>query len=147
MLKRKVGEIGWITPQLKKHFGIKQDVFIADLDWDAIIDCLKFVKVKYTELPKTFAVRRDFSLLLDSSVEFDEIVDRADWLAQQSDTKDRMIELLGPKATQKVRAEILCRVDIFFIGNRSEIFLIETTHFLQILYPNGNMFDSHVFYF
>lgn len=73
ILKRKVGEIGWITPQLKKHFGIKQDVFIADLDWDAIIDSLKFVKVKYSELPKTFAVRRDFSLLLDKKITFAEI--------------------------------------------------------------------------
>lgn len=77
ILKRKVGEIGWITPELKKYFGIKQDVFIADLDWDAIIDSLKFVKVKYTELPKTFAVRRDFSLLLDTKITFTEIEELA----------------------------------------------------------------------
>lgn len=83
ILKRKVGEIGWVTPQLKKHFGIKQDVFIADLDWDAIIDSLKFVKVKYTELPKTFAVRRDFSLLLDTKTRFNEIED----IARASDKK------------------------------------------------------------
>ena len=83
ILKRKVGEIGWITPQLKKHFGIKQDVFIADLDWDAIIDSLKFVKVKYTELPKTFAVRRDFSLLLDTKINFSEIEE----IAKASDKK------------------------------------------------------------
>jgi phenylalanyl-tRNA synthetase beta chain len=29
--------------------------------------------VKYTELPKTFAVRRDFSLLLDKKINFAEI--------------------------------------------------------------------------
>ena len=58
---------------MKKHFGIKNDVFIADLDWDAIINSLMYVKVKYTELPKTFAVRRDFSLLLDDTVNFSEI--------------------------------------------------------------------------
>lgn len=73
ILKNKVGEIGWASPKMKKHFGIKQDVFIADLDWDLIIDSLKFVKVKYTELPKTFAVRRDFSLLLDTKINFSEI--------------------------------------------------------------------------
>ncbi len=83
ILKRKVGEIGWITSQLKKYFGIKQDVFIADLDWDAIIDSLKFVKVKYTELPKTFAVRRDFSLLLDTKINFSEIEE----IAKASDKK------------------------------------------------------------
>ncbi len=77
ILKRKVGELGWISPELKKYFGIKNDVFIADLDWDVIIDSLKFVKVKYTELPKTFAVRRDFSLLLDTKITFAEIEELA----------------------------------------------------------------------
>ncbi len=73
VLKKKVGEIGWITNAAKKQFGIKSDVFVADLDWDAILECLQYVKVKYTELPKTFAVRRDFSLLLNASTTFAEI--------------------------------------------------------------------------
>jgi phenylalanyl-tRNA synthetase beta chain len=73
VLKKKVGEIGWINSAMKKHFGIKNDVFVADLDWDAILDCLQYVKVKYTELPKTFAVRRDFSLLLNAATNFSEV--------------------------------------------------------------------------
>lgn len=73
VLKKKVGEIGWINNAMKKHFGIKNDVYVADLDWDAILECLNYIKVKYTELPKTFAVRRDFSLLLNSGVTFSEI--------------------------------------------------------------------------
>ena len=48
-------------------------MFIADLDWDALIDSLKFSKIKFSELPKTFEVRRDFSLLLDEKVKFSEI--------------------------------------------------------------------------
>lgn len=83
VLKNKVGEIGWIPPKMKKYFGIKNDVFIADLDWDAIIDSLKFTKIKYTELPKTFAVRRDFSLLLDAKVNFSEIEE----IAKNTDKK------------------------------------------------------------
>lgn len=77
VLKNRVGEIGWIPKKIKKHFGIKNDVFVADLDWDAIIDALKFSKVKFKELPKTFAVRRDFSLLLDKKVSFSDIEDVA----------------------------------------------------------------------
>lgn len=73
ILKKKVGEIGWINSEMKKHFGIKNDVFVADLDWDAIVECLQYVKIKFTELPKTFAVRRDFSLLLNKSTSFSEI--------------------------------------------------------------------------
>lgn len=73
VLKKKVGEMGWISNASKKYFGIKNDVFIADLDWDAVLECLSYTKIKYTELPKTFAVRRDFSLLLDRAVRFSEI--------------------------------------------------------------------------
>ena len=73
ILKQKVGEFGWINPAYKKHFGIKNDVYIADLDWDKILEALNYAKTKYTELPKTFEVRRDFSLLLNSTTSFSEI--------------------------------------------------------------------------
>ena len=73
ILKNVVGTIGWVNRKVKKHFGVKQDVFVADLDWDAVLDSLKLAKVQYKELPKTFEVRRDFSLLLDSKVRFAEI--------------------------------------------------------------------------
>ena len=83
VLKNKVGEIGWVSPQFKKQFGLKNDVFVADLDWDALLDSMKFTKIKFTELPKTFAVRRDFSLLLDEMVQFAEIEE----IAYASDRK------------------------------------------------------------
>ncbi len=73
ILKQKVGEIGWVTPEIRKHFGIKNDVFVADLDWEAILKCLTYSKIKYSELPKTFEVRRDFSLLLNTTTTFSEI--------------------------------------------------------------------------
>ena len=71
--KQKIGEIGWTTKKLNKAFGVKQDVFVADLDWDAIIGLGNRNKVKFSALPKTFAVRRDFSLLLYKPVTFNEI--------------------------------------------------------------------------
>lgn len=75
--KTVIGEMGWVNNKLKSHFGLKNDVFIADLDWDNLIQCLKMSKIKYTELPKTFAVRRDFSLLLDKSVQFSDVASLA----------------------------------------------------------------------
>lgn len=71
--RTKVGEIGVVQAKVKKAFGIKQDVYSADLYWDAILDTLKMVKIVYKELPKTFAVRRDFSLLIDKEVQFAQI--------------------------------------------------------------------------
>lgn len=73
LLKTKIGEIGLVSGKLKKQFGIKNDVFIADLDWDAILSSLKMNKIVYKELPKTFAVKRDFSLLLDTAVSYSSI--------------------------------------------------------------------------
>ncbi len=73
ILKFNVGEIGWARKKMRKYFGIKQPVFVADLDWDAVLNCVKMNKVKFTELPKTFSTRRDFSLLLDSAVSFESI--------------------------------------------------------------------------
>jgi phenylalanyl-tRNA synthetase beta chain len=73
LLKTKVGQMGWIGTSTKKHFGLKQDVFVADLDWDVLMEHVKNVKIRSNELPKTFATRRDFSLLLDKSVSFSDI--------------------------------------------------------------------------
>jgi phenylalanyl-tRNA synthetase beta chain len=73
VLKDEIGQMGWISPALKKQFGIKNDVFIADLSWDLICKNLKLNKVIFKEIPKTFEMRRDFSLLLDEKVKFSEI--------------------------------------------------------------------------
>lgn len=71
--RTKVGEIGMVQQKVRKQLGVKQEVFTADLYWDAIMDALKMVKIIYKELPKTFAVRRDFSLLIDKQVNFTQI--------------------------------------------------------------------------
>jgi phenylalanyl-tRNA synthetase beta chain len=71
--KTRIGEIGWLDKKVLKYFGIKSPVFVADLDWDSILSSVNTSEVKYKELPKTFAVRRDFSLLLNTETNFGEI--------------------------------------------------------------------------
>ncbi len=66
-------EFGWIKPSILKAFGIKNKVFYAELDWDAVISHSVMNKIKYQPIPKTQFVRRDFSLLLDESIQFSEI--------------------------------------------------------------------------
>lgn len=83
ILRNKVGELGWISKKMKKDFGIKQDVFVADLDWDVILSSLNMVKNVYKPLPKTFESRRDFSLLLDEHITFAQINE----IAQKADKK------------------------------------------------------------
>ncbi len=81
--RRKAVEFGWVKSSILKHFGIKQEVFFADFDWDVVIELLVMNKVKYKEVAKFPSVRRDLSLLLDAEVKFSDI----ETLAFQSEQK------------------------------------------------------------
>ncbi|MFK8038352.1 MAG: phenylalanine--tRNA ligase subunit beta [Crocinitomicaceae bacterium] len=81
--KKTVGDIGWIKSSLLKQFGIKNQVFFADLNWGDIVELQFMNKTKYKPLPKTQFVRRDFSLLLDDSVKFSDI----EAIAKKADRK------------------------------------------------------------
>jgi len=56
-----------------KSFDIKQKVFYAELDVQALTDAAEGVKVKYSELPKYPAMRRDLALVLDKSVPYSKV--------------------------------------------------------------------------
>lgn len=68
-----IAELGWLNKKINKSFDIKQPVFVADLQWNAITNFLKLNSIRYQELPKTFEVRRDFSLLINENITFNEI--------------------------------------------------------------------------
>ena len=68
----KLVDFGTVKKSIAKAFDIKQEVFYADFNWDAV---LKLVgsKIKFTDIPKYPEVRRDLALLVDESVQFDSI--------------------------------------------------------------------------
>ena len=68
--KQKVAKIGWVKSSIKKDFDIKQDVFVADFDWDVVMNLMKMNRVKFKPIAKFPSVRRDFSLLLNDEVTF-----------------------------------------------------------------------------
>lgn len=65
-------EMGVVKKSILKHFGIKQEVFYADFNWDLILKIITG-KIKYTEIPKYPEVRRDLALLIDKNVTYDSI--------------------------------------------------------------------------
>jgi phenylalanyl-tRNA synthetase beta chain len=65
-------EFGVVKKSILKHFGIKQEVFYADFNWDVIIKSISS-KIKFTETPKYPEVRRDLALLIDQSITYDAI--------------------------------------------------------------------------
>jgi phenylalanyl-tRNA synthetase beta chain len=72
-----VAELGILSAKLLKQFDLKQPVYVAIIQWETVIDCLKLNSIKYQEIPKTFAVRRDFSLLLNKEISFEQVTQSA----------------------------------------------------------------------
>lgn len=65
-------EFGSISKSILKHFDIKQEVFYAEFNWELILKSLS-TKIKFQEIPKYPEVRRDLSLLLNTTTTFEEL--------------------------------------------------------------------------
>ncbi|SHG25604.1 phenylalanine--tRNA ligase subunit beta [Flagellimonas flava] len=72
-----IGAYGLVSKTMLKEFDIKQDVFYADLDWDVIMELVRDQKISFKDIPKYPEVTRDFALLLDESITFQQVYDIA----------------------------------------------------------------------
>ncbi|MHC5202302.1 phenylalanine--tRNA ligase subunit beta [Myroides sp. LJL119] len=65
-------EFGVLKRAILKEFDIKQEVCYAEFKWENIF---KFIssKIKFTEINKYPSVKRDYALLIDEAVSFDQI--------------------------------------------------------------------------
>jgi phenylalanyl-tRNA synthetase beta chain len=75
--KKELVSFGIVKKSILKAFGIDQEVLYADFNWDNMVEVAKYNKIKFTDIPKFPEVKRDFALLLDNSVSFEEIHDIA----------------------------------------------------------------------
>jgi len=65
--------IGEVHPTVLKVFGIKQKVYSAEVDCDALINLSERKKIMFKELNKYPEVHRDLALLLDKHVTYEEV--------------------------------------------------------------------------
>ena len=63
-----LGHLGIVRDDLCRRCEIKQPVMYAEFDWDALVQLSLRTQVSYTALAKTHPVKRDLSLLLDTTV-------------------------------------------------------------------------------
>ncbi|WP_108422866.1 phenylalanine--tRNA ligase subunit beta [Flagellimonas amoyensis] len=74
---------GLVSKGVLKKFDMKQEVFHADFDWDAILESVETQNIVFREIPKFPEVTRDFALLLDDSTTFQKVYDIA-WQTEKS---------------------------------------------------------------
>ena len=65
---KKLGVMGVVDKAVARKCDIKQPVYFAELDWDALTALALKRSVTFTDLPKTMPVKRDLALLVDNSV-------------------------------------------------------------------------------
>ena len=68
-----MGVFGMVTKKIRDSFGIDQEVYIAELNWDLLTEMSYANPLRYEEVPKFPLVRRDFALLLDDSISFEKL--------------------------------------------------------------------------
>ncbi len=64
-------DYGMVKRRVLQHFEIKQAVFMADINWDLILQAMKNHRITYKPIPKFPEVRRDLALVVDRQLEFD----------------------------------------------------------------------------
>ncbi|MEM1339142.1 MAG: phenylalanine--tRNA ligase subunit beta [Bacteroidota bacterium] len=73
-----LAELGLIPETITKRWEIKGPVFYADLHWDNLLERLRDnQRILVDEIPKYPKVKRDFALLLDENITFQQIHDIA----------------------------------------------------------------------
>ncbi len=75
--KMKLVDVGIVSPKILKEFGIKQEVFYADFNWDTVLKVSQNNKLKVAALPKYPSVKRDLALLLNKEVAFKDLYNAA----------------------------------------------------------------------
>lgn len=66
-----LGKLGSINPKLLKEFGLKGNVFYAELEWEKWVDLASKKKpYKLAEIPKFPGSTRDLALLLDKDIKY-----------------------------------------------------------------------------
>lgn len=70
---KSLGMLGIVSKKILKQTDISTDVFFAEFNWDSLMKEIKKHSVTFKELSKYPSVKRDFALLLDKNVLFEQI--------------------------------------------------------------------------
>ena len=72
--KTNLARIGIINPNLSQEIGLKEDCFVAEINWQALLNLVERQKVKFKPINKFQKVFRDLSILIEENVEMKDIL-------------------------------------------------------------------------
>jgi phenylalanyl-tRNA synthetase beta chain len=94
-----IGRIGQVKAADARRFDLKAPVFVADLDWDAILQVALPVQIRYREVSRFPAVERDLALVVPKGMPFANL--------QQQVSKLRLKHLRGMRLFDVFESEKL----------------------------------------
>lgn len=71
--KKPIATVGAVQSKKLKTFDIKQPVFIADINWDALLKIASKAKIDFIEIPKFPAVERDLAMVLAKNITYEQV--------------------------------------------------------------------------
>ena len=78
-----IATLGVVSKKVTTALDIDQPVYHADVDWDAFSEHVVKSNIQFSAIPKYPEVKRDFALLIDNHVRYDQIVS----IAQKTEKK------------------------------------------------------------
>lgn len=67
---RFLGRIGKVSEKLTSKFEVSEDVFIAELNWENLLNTVRNKRTNYIPMPKYPSIRRDLALLIEEHIEY-----------------------------------------------------------------------------
>jgi len=66
-------EAGVVNPDLMQRFDCRQEVWVADIRWDALMERATAGKIEFRELPRQLPVYRDLAMIVARSLPFEKV--------------------------------------------------------------------------
>lgn len=90
---KEIGTIGKVDKKTLKKEDIGQEVFYAELNWNFIVELAAKSKIKFKEISKFPAVKRDLALLIDKQTSYKELFNSVNKLKIQSLKSIRLFDV------------------------------------------------------
>jgi len=125
-----LGVAGQLARRVADRLKLRQDVFFAELELDALYAAIKAAKTsrRYEPLPRFPAVERDFSLLLADRITFAQIVESIRSLNIPEITSIQTVDLFRGKNVPAGKVSLLIRVT--FQSREATLMDAQINHFV-----------------